>query len=157
MNITQLILLIIHIYRMKKLSYKFVEFMPNLIENNTLYISIEYCTAIHKCMCGCDNEVVTPLSPTDWKIIFDGKSVSLSPSIGNWGFDCKSHYWIRENRVEWAKKWSDEAIEFNRKQDKQLKSEFFNESYNPDDEVEIVNPKTKTFWTFLKSLFNSIM
>lgn len=130
--------------------------MPNSIENNTLYISIEYCTAIHNCMCGCDNEVVTPLSPTDWKIIFDGKSVSLSPSIGNWSFECKSHYWIRENRVEWAKKWSDETIDFNRNQDKQLKSEYFNERYNQNDEVEVVNSKKKTFWTFLKSLLKHL-
>ena len=30
---------------------------------------------------------------------YDGETVSLSPSIGNFQFPCKSHYWIRENRV----------------------------------------------------------
>ncbi len=139
---------------MKKLSHKFVEFIPDLIEKNILYISIEYCTAIHKCMCGCDNEVVTPLSPTDWKLIFDGKSVSLSPSIGNWSFECKSHYWIRKNRVDWAKNWSDERIEFNRNQDKQHKSKYLYESDNHGEEVKLVNPKKKTFWIFFKSLLN---
>ncbi len=31
----------------------------------TLYISIPYVTAAHKCPCGCGEEIVTPLSPTD--------------------------------------------------------------------------------------------
>jgi hypothetical protein len=52
-----------------------------------------------KCACGCGKEVVTPLSATDWKLIFDGKTVSLDPSIGNWGFPCRSHYWVRNNRM----------------------------------------------------------
>jgi len=26
-------------------------------------------------------------------------SVSLFPSVGNWKYACKSHYWIRENKV----------------------------------------------------------
>ena len=29
-------------------------------------------------------------------------TVSLHPSIGNWSFPCRSHYWIRGNRVVWA-------------------------------------------------------
>ncbi|WP_318271273.1 hypothetical protein [Sphingobacterium cellulitidis] len=46
------------------LQHKFVEFMPEKVEEGVLYVSIEYCTAIHKCVCGCGHEVVTPLSPT---------------------------------------------------------------------------------------------
>jgi len=34
--------------------------------------------------------VVTPLSPTGWSLIFDGETVSLYPSIGNWNFPCRS-------------------------------------------------------------------
>ncbi len=60
--------------------HKFIEFVPTELENDVLYISIDYCTAIHKCCCGCGNEVVTPISPTDWKITFDGESISLHPS-----------------------------------------------------------------------------
>lgn len=91
---------------MKILQHKFVEFIPDVLEEGILYISIEYCTAIHKCVCGCGNEVVTPISPTDWEITFNGKSVSLSPSIGNWNFDCKSHYWIKNNTIKHVIKWS---------------------------------------------------
>ena len=53
-----------------KIAHRFVEFIPDQIEEGILYISIEYCTAIHKCICGCGNEVVTPLSPTDWELEF---------------------------------------------------------------------------------------
>ena len=84
---------------MKTMQHKFVEFIPDVIEEGVLYISIEYCTAIHKCVCGCGNEVVTPLSPTDWELTFNGKTVSLDPSIGNWSFKCQSHYWIAKNSI----------------------------------------------------------
>lgn len=84
------------------LTHSFVEFIPRELEANTIYVSIPYATAIHNCCCGCGNRVVTPISPADWKLIFDGRSISLDPSIGNWNFPCRSHYWIRNNRVVWT-------------------------------------------------------
>ena len=93
------------------LQHKFVEFIPDVLEDGILYISIEYCTAIHKCVCGCGNEVVTPLSPNDWELTFNGKRVSLYPSIGNWNFDCQSHYWIKNSTVKHIRKWSYWGIE----------------------------------------------
>lgn len=102
---------------MKTLQHKFVELVPDVLEDGILYISIEYCSAIHKCVCGCGNEVVTPLSPNDWQLTFDGKTVSLYPSIGNWNFECKSHYWIIHNKVKFARKWSDSEIQFSRDKD----------------------------------------
>ncbi len=110
---------------MKEVTYKFVEFIPDKIEEGILYISIEYCTAIHKCICGCGNEVVTPLTPTDWELIFDGKTVSLSPSIGNWSFDCKSHYFISRNKIRHARRWRDWEIEEGRKEDSENKEKYF--------------------------------
>ena len=94
----------------------FVEKIPIELEEGRLYISMEYTTAIHRCACGCGLEVVTPLGPTDWKLIFDG-TVSLSPSIGNWNFPCRSHYWVKRDRVEWAGSWTDEQIQQNRDYD----------------------------------------
>lgn len=93
-----------------KLIHKFVKFIPETIEEGILYISIDYTTAIHLCMCGCGNQVVTPISPVEWKIIFDGETVSLEPSIGNWNFKCKSHYWIIKNTIQWSSKWSKNKI-----------------------------------------------
>lgn len=105
---------------MMNVQHRFVEFIPDELEDGILYISIKYCTAIHKCVCGCGNEVVTPISPTDWRLTFDGKTISLNPSIGNWNFDCKSHYWITNNKIRFAEKWGDQENK-NRGKKKSLK------------------------------------
>lgn len=110
---------------MKEIRFQFVEFIPDYIEEGVLYISTQYCTAIHKCVCGCGNEVVTPLSPTDWELTFNGKTVSLSPSIGNWNFDCKSHYFITRNKIRYARRWKDWEIEEGRKGDSENKEKYF--------------------------------
>ena len=96
---------------MKIIQFKFVEFIPSDLEEGFLYISLKYCTATHKCFCGCGNKVITPISPLFWKLTFDGKSVSLYPSIGNWNLVCKSHYWIINNKVRIARKWNDLKID----------------------------------------------
>jgi Family of unknown function (DUF6527) len=103
--------------REQTLEHEFVEFIPDILRNETLYVSIGFATVVHKCCCGCGKEVVTPLSPTDWKLTFDGQTISLDPSIGNWSFKCQSHYWIRGNRVKWAPRWSKEQIAVGRNRD----------------------------------------
>jgi hypothetical protein len=95
---------------MMTLTHKFVETIPEELENSVIYVSMPFATAIHKCCCGCGKQVVTPLSPTAWRLTFDGRNVSLYPSIGNWSFPCKSHYWIRNNQVHWATEWDAETI-----------------------------------------------
>jgi hypothetical protein len=110
---------------MMNVQHKFVDIIPETLEDGILYISIEFCTAIHKCICGCGKEVVTPISPTDWQLTFDGKSVSLNPSIGNWNFECKSHYWITNNEGKFARKWEKDEIDFGRKIDSEKKSRYY--------------------------------
>ena len=110
---------------MTKLRHKFVEFIPDTLETAVLYVSIAHGTAVHRCCCNCGREVVTPLTPTDWKVIFDGESVSLYPSIGNWNFPCRSHYWISHNRVEWAEDWSDWRVEAAITSDRNEKDRFY--------------------------------
>ncbi|MEA4851723.1 MAG: DUF6527 family protein [Paludibacter sp.] len=92
------------------LTHKFVECIPDELESGILYISMNYCTAVHKCICGCGNEVVTPISRKGWKLSFDGETISLTPSIGSWNLACKSHYFITNNNVRFARKW-DETYE----------------------------------------------
>lgn len=92
------------------MQHKFVEFMPDIIEDGVLYISLNYGTVIHNCACGCGSEVNTPLSPTGWRMDYNGETITLNPSIGNWSFNCKSHYWITDGKIEWASTWSDEKI-----------------------------------------------
>lgn len=89
--------------RRQTLNAEFVEFMPESPAEGVLYVSERFKLAMHRCCCGCGSEVVTPLSPAEWRLTRHGTSVSLSPSIGNWGLPCQSHYWIRGNKVEWAR------------------------------------------------------
>ena len=107
------------------IQHKFVEFIPDTLEEGVVYVSIEYCTVVHKCICGCGNEVVTPLSPTDWQLAFNGKTISLSPSIGNWNFPCRSHYWITNNVIKHSTSWSQKEVDKGRKDDKKKKKRFF--------------------------------
>lgn len=100
--------------RQSSLDPEFVEFIPETLEQGQLYVSMKYATVCHLCCCGCGMTVVTPLAPTDWKLTFDGERVSLFPSIGNWGFECQSHYWIEDNRVRWDRRWSRAEIEAGR-------------------------------------------
>ncbi len=99
------------------ISHEFVEYIPPDLEDGVLYVSIPYATAVHLCACGCGNKVVTPISPAQWQLLYDGKSVSLTPSIGNWQFPCHSHYWIRRDKIKWARRWSDEEITEGRRRD----------------------------------------
>jgi Family of unknown function (DUF6527) len=97
------------------LKHEFVEFIPDDLKERTIYVSISFATATHLCCCGCGEKVVTPLRPTDWKLIFDGKTISLDPSIGNWSFACRSHYWVSNNKIRWASQWSREEIDGQRR------------------------------------------
>jgi hypothetical protein len=107
---------------------EFLEFIPDRLKQGTLYVSMKYATATHLCCCGCGMKVVTPLSPTDWKLSFDGEAVTLYPSIGNGGCECESHYWIKENRVVWARRWTRAEVEAGRSEDRRAKGAYYEES-----------------------------
>lgn len=110
------------------ITHEFVEFVPDELAPNTLYVSIPFATAAHSCFCGCGNKVVTPIHPTGWQLHFDGDSVSLEPSIGNWRFVCRSHYFIRKNRIEWAASMTEEEIERGRRHDRRLVEDYFGDA-----------------------------
>ena len=96
--------------RINTLRHEFVEYIPDAVNEGVLYVSMTFATVVHRCCCGCWSEVVTPLDPRDWEMTFDGKSISLYPSIGNWSLACQSHYWIYRNQVRWARRLSTFAI-----------------------------------------------
>jgi hypothetical protein len=96
--------------RITSLHSEFVEFIPERLDEGVLYVSRRYSTASHLCCCGCGREVVTPLNPAKWHLSEREGTVSLSPSVGNWSFPCKSHYWIDGSRVRWAGAMSAEQI-----------------------------------------------
>ena len=123
------------------LTHEFVESIPDELKEGTIYVSICFATVAHKCCCGCGHEVVTPLSPTDWTLKFDGQSISLDPSIGNWGFDCQSHYWIKRNKVMWATRWSQKQIDAGRSRDRGAKRDWLDakeQKINPDNATTTV-------------------
>src|SRR5262245_13307085 len=111
--------------RYERLQHQFVQNLPTRLEPGVLYVSMEYATAAHSCCCGCGEEVVTPFSPTDWQMTFDGVSVSLWPSVGSWSLPCRSHYVVEAGRVIEAYQWSDEEIEAGRRHDKVAKAQYY--------------------------------
>jgi hypothetical protein len=127
------------------LRHEFVEYLPEQLMEGTLYVSMQYATAAHKCCCGCGNDVFTPLSPTDWKLTFDGRTISLYPSIGNWSFPCRSHYWIRAGKVEWTRQWSAEEIADGRASDTRRKEKQHGAAKSAPEKRP-----TDTFWRKLK-------
>lgn len=110
-----------------RVTHLFVEFVPEDLEAATLYISVAYATVVHGCLCGCGSRIVTPLSPTDWRMTYDGETISLFPSVGNWSFACQSHYWIDHNRVRWARRMSPEKIQAGRDRDRRSKQAYYSE------------------------------
>jgi hypothetical protein len=123
------------------ITHQFVEFIPDEIEEGVVYVTTEYATAVHRCCCGCGSEVVTNFSPTDWELIFDGETISLDPSVGNWSFPCQSHYWIRRNKVVWAGQMSREKIDAGRARDRALKDAHFDAAATTSDVEAASNAK----------------
>lgn len=114
---------------------QFSEFIPDKLEDGVLYISERYKTASHKCACGCGEEVVTPLSPVEWQLRKEGGLVSLHPSIGNWNYACRSHYWIRRNAIQWAGGMSAKQIALVQAKDKADKTRYVGQINRLKDSV----------------------
>lgn len=133
--------------RHKRLEHRFVENIPDRLEAGILYVSMEYATSAHSCCCGCGEEVVAPFTPTDWKMTFDGETISLRPSIGNWTLKCRSHYVIERGRVIEAAPWSDEQVVAERRRDRAAKERFY--GHSPIGDVPAPPPTstpTQSFW-----------
>ncbi|MDC7709053.1 DUF6527 family protein [Vogesella indigofera] len=97
----------------------FVTQFPAVFEQGVLYISEEFETAGHLCCCGCGEKVITPLNSAKWRLRKEGDTVSLLPSIGNWNYACKSHYFIIKNQVVEAGQFDDRKIAAVQRRDKQ--------------------------------------
>ena len=130
--------------------HEFVEHIPEQIEEGVLYVSLAFDLAVHRCFCGCGNEVVTPFSPAEWSLTYDGKSVSLYPSIGNWSFPCKSHYFIRRGEIAWARKWSDKEIAAVRETDYAARAELY-DGVPLQLKVLPAESYRRTLWSRIKS------
>lgn len=104
-----------------------VESFPRPLAAGVLYVSARFSAAAHTCACGCGREVITPLSPVQWQLECGPRGASLRPSIGNWNFPCRSHYWITDGRVKWDGDMSDYAIKAGRAVNARLRERYFEE------------------------------
>ena len=134
---------------MSALQHEFVDLIPDVLINGTLYVSVHYATVVHRCCCGCGGEVVTPLTPTDWKLSFDGESISLFPSISGSTSGCGTHYWIDRNRVRWSVPLTPEQTADRRHRDKEAKEAYF------DGEIDL-HVGRRTRWRRLVNWFSNL-
>jgi len=98
---------------------QFVELMPPTLNHGILYVSTTYSLMVHLCACGCGEKVTLPMHPKQWRFTYDGKEISIYPSIGNIGTPCNSHYWIKRGQVDWSIAISPEHAEQKRTRDQQ--------------------------------------
>jgi len=76
-----------------------VGFIPDKYDmiQDEIYISNEYKTVVHLCLCGCGNLSVTPLNKDGWNMIEKDGKVSFTPSILNNNCPNRYHYIITNN------------------------------------------------------------
>lgn len=135
---------------------KFVEFIPEALEDGVLYVAMEYQTVAHRCCCGCGCPVYLPLSPTQWQLTFDGEAIWLEPSVGSWSLPCRSHYWIRGNHVHWADQWTPQQVEAARSLGQRQRDAHFAATTPAADTTAIsaapiAQPQSR--WTRVKAFF----
>jgi hypothetical protein len=117
--------------RINRFVHSFVDTIPEQLAPGTLYIALHYKTIAHLCFCGCGREVVTPLSPAQWRITFNGATVSLYPSVGNWNLPCRSHYILKDGKVLEADTWSDKQVAYGQVRDKREREAHYNNKMSP--------------------------
>lgn len=123
---------------------EFVESAPTQLSDGVIYISDRFRTTLHKCCCGCGREVVTPLNPAGWSYKRDGGIVTLKPSIGNWSFPCKSHYFIIKNEVVWANTMSARQIAAVKARDARDQQIYINRCNQAKSVTELSAPSSPT-------------
>lgn len=153
--------------KLQHIQHQFVEFIPEKLEPGKLYICLEFNSASHMCACGCGYEVVTILGPADSSITYNGRGVSISTSIGNSNFPCKSHYWIKDSRVLWESRMTPQLTALSRARDKAAKAREYGQSIAestppvartvvqaPDPSAQTLAPegKPKSWWRTLLGL-----
>lgn len=118
-----------------------------------LYIALRYKTVTHLCCCGCGSEVVTPLSAAQWRITFDGETVSLSPSVGNWNLPCRSHYIIKNGKIFEAEAWSDKQIAYGQLRDKRAREAYYDSKTSPATKISVDPSEVLTSYELFNSMF----
>ena len=98
---------------------------PDAPEQGKFYHSEEFRTSLHLCACGCGQRVVLPIKPAGWTLRQGASGFSIAPSVGNREFECRSHYLIRDGRVDWLSAMSDAEVRISRSADQQHMREVY--------------------------------
>jgi len=77
-----------------KVTPEYVEFIPNELKQDVIYISEKYKTSTHLCLCGCGNLSVTPIDETGWVLSVLATKITMTPSVLNNNCPNKYHYII---------------------------------------------------------------
>ena len=101
---------------LKYLKPVFTKRIPEELDSGIMYVCIEGKTMMHLCPCVCGKIVVLSLDRTFWSFKYDGENISIFPSIGNYQFPCKSHYWIIDNCIVWDSDLKNDVFSKNRVQ-----------------------------------------
>lgn len=77
------------------------------MEDGVLYVVDDSPYVQFNCPCGCGSDVTLPTTKHErgyngWGFVEQAGKVTLSPSIYSSGLPCKSHYFVRNNRIEWC-------------------------------------------------------
>lgn len=133
--------------RLMKIRLQRVHYMPKDLEPGVLYVSEEFGIAIHLCACGCGSKIRTPLGQTEWSFKDTPEGPTLSPSIGNWQQDCKSHYLIRKGKIIWASEWTPEQIKAGRYTEELRRKAYYDSLDSYPYRV------LRKLWNWMRSLF----
>lgn len=94
--------------------FKEVRHVPDLnypgdssLDDGVLYVVDDSPYVQYNCPCGCGSIVTLPTLKHQegyhgWGFLEDRGMITLSPSIHSTGLPCRSHYFIRANRVVWC-------------------------------------------------------
>ena len=88
--------------RVNEFELQVVRRIPEDLQEGILYVCFECDVVVHLCACGCGEKVVLQIAPHFWYVRYDGETISLYPSVGNYQYLCRSHYWIEQNQVKWV-------------------------------------------------------
>ena len=77
------------------------------LEDGVFYVEDGSPYVGYNCPCGCGKVVILPTKKhqpdyNGWGFSENNGKVTLSPSVLSAGFDCKSHYFIRDNKIDWC-------------------------------------------------------
>lgn len=124
-----------------------VQYIPKSLEAGVLYVSEDFEAAVHLCACGCGHKVSTPLGAAEWSFLDTPDGPSLEPSIGNWQFPCRSHYWIQEGQVIWSETWTPARIQAGQRAEEKRRRAYYDSLERSREGFWL------RLWRWIKSLF----